>query len=179
MLLWDSIQAYIIPKDDTIVSTHIVFDDEDEQSLAEFLTSKKRESRCPNVFSSVEIPLVHDALDTTCEGYCIMQVINAMDDALTMHTMSAHVEPSYEEDLPEEDPCLLARAHVESRRGRYPKRKVVGRGQPKFHVDVGFDCHATNKASEQGVATHKVGTSHAHGKDASFLRSKAKCKSLM
>ncbi|MCO5595819.1 hypothetical protein L7F22_049869 [Adiantum nelumboides] len=142
--------------------------------LAEILASKKRELRCPNVFSSVEIPLVHDAIDTACDDYCVMQDMDAMDNALTMHIMFAHVEPSCEEGLPEKDPCLSAHAHVESRRGRPPKRKVVGRGRPKVHADVGFECHATNKASEQDAASRKAGTSHSCGKGYKLLKKRGK-----
>ncbi|MCO5556410.1 hypothetical protein L7F22_009959, partial [Adiantum nelumboides] len=38
---------------------------------------------------------------------------------------------------------------------------LFSRGRPKLHADVGFDCHATNRASEQGVATRKAETSHS------------------
>ncbi|KAI5080091.1 hypothetical protein GOP47_0005570 [Adiantum capillus-veneris] len=145
-LLWDSIQSYIIREEHMPIDadTAIAFDDGDDISLAEFLASKKREYGCSNVCPSVDPCIVNDVVATACDEDHMMQVMDAMDDALTMHAMSTHVEPM---------------------RGRPPNHKVFGRGRPKArHIEVDFDCHDTSEDVELHVTTRKAGTSHARGK---------------
>ncbi|KAI5054196.1 hypothetical protein GOP47_0030911 [Adiantum capillus-veneris] len=144
------------------------FDVDDELSLIEFLTCEKRGNRRANVLPCVEMPILLDAVDTACDDAHLM---HAMDDPLTMHALSTHVE-----EMNEEAPCLSTfysiatmlvvgvsgAPHTACKRRRPLKHVIVGRGRPKAqHTDLLFDSDANNVNVDSHDASENAERNHA------------------
>ncbi|MCO5611210.1 hypothetical protein L7F22_065461 [Adiantum nelumboides] len=117
------------------------------------------------------MPMVFDAI---CDDMHVMHVMNAMDNALNLQPMSLHEKVAHHEA-----PCLSGHFSIANmpivgtsrappllnKRGRPPKRTIVGKGRPKAldaNLDANNDIHVSdvvcgnNRVYDNAYKHHKV-----------------------